>query len=303
MDEQSSQFYLTLPSNTVNPHNRFKSLDTFPDVSSGGINYRTPNTPATFTVDLPQRISLGLGWDVSLAEIIYPHSWYNVGGFEPGSSKDHSIIIHDLDSNYDTMIKLERGYYAEPQYLVNSINDFVFIALQRQKKPPPFKFGYDNSNRRVFVERMLNRLSGEAPKPKFSIRMARRLQYMLGFEDDDLTRFCDSELNAPLVKAKYPPDMRAGFEALFVYCDLVSNQIIGSTMAPLLRVVPVEGNPDDVVSRVYNLPHYVPVQKTDFDSVEINIKDDLNQPVKFLYGKVIVKLHFKKRKIFPFQFF
>jgi hypothetical protein len=54
-----SQFYLTLPSNA--------SMKYYPD-----------NTMAKYTTTLSNRIELDGDWEVGLAEIIYPCSWYNV---------------------------------------------------------------------------------------------------------------------------------------------------------------------------------------------------------------------------------
>ena len=83
---------------------------------------------------------------------------------------------------------------------------------------------------------------------------------------------------------------------MYVYCDIVEPQIVGDCLTPLLRVVNVEGNHDDVLVKSFDFPHYVPVSKRELSTIEINIKDDANRFVGFRYGKVVVKLHFRKRK-------
>jgi hypothetical protein len=55
-----SQFYLTLPSNAVSTKDKKK-----PSLNS-------------FRVQLAQRVKLVGQWEVALAEISYPHSWFNV---------------------------------------------------------------------------------------------------------------------------------------------------------------------------------------------------------------------------------
>ena len=55
----SNLFYLTLPSNN--------SMDYFPD-----------NTLTHFTTRLPQMKDLDRSWEIGLAEIQYPYSWYNI---------------------------------------------------------------------------------------------------------------------------------------------------------------------------------------------------------------------------------
>ena len=55
----ATDFYLTLPSNA--------SMKMYPD-----------NTLAHYITDLPQRIDLTGEWECGLADIQYPHTWYNV---------------------------------------------------------------------------------------------------------------------------------------------------------------------------------------------------------------------------------
>ena len=133
------------------------------------------------------------------------------------------------------------------------------------------------------------------PDRKFEVRLGTKISYMLGFTKDDLSVLLKK--TTPGCRAKYPVDLRAGFDSMYVYCDLVRNQMVGDTLAPLLRVVPVEGKFEDNIYREYNSPHYLPLVKMEFDSISIAIKDDKNRNVPFLAGKVTVKLHFRKRKI------
>lgn len=129
---------------------------------------------------------------------------------------------------------------------------------------------------------------------------SRQLQYMLGFDEDP-----NSEnpryFTEPESVAKYPCDLMSGFYALFVYCDLVENQIIGNVRAPLLRIVPTDGSFGDFVTVTFPTPHYVNILKKQFSTVEINIKDDKGDYVPFDFGKCILKLHFRKKRPIPLQ--
>ena len=40
----------------------------------------------------------------------------------------------------------------------------------------------------------------------------------------------------------YPVDLTAGWHTMFVYCDLVQNEILGDTQTALLRAVPLGDN-------------------------------------------------------------
>ncbi len=87
-----------------------------------------------------------------------------------------------------------------------------------------------------------------------------------------------------------------GFYSLYVYCSLVEPQIVGNVMAPLIRSVHINGNYGDIIEKLYQTPHYVPVVAKEVDRIEIDIKGDDNQSVPFQFGKTVVKLHFRKKR-------
>ena len=82
---------------------------------------------------------------------------------------------------------------------------------------------------------------------------------------------------------------------MYVYCDVASHAIIGDTKTPLLRVCNVVGKHGDVVRHSYDQPHYVPVGRREFDTIEIAINNELGEPMPFEYGKSVVTLHFRRR--------
>ena len=70
---------------------------------------------------------------------------------------------------------------------------------------------------------------------------------------------------------------------MYVYCDLLEHVTVGDTKAPLLRIVDKPKKEQDVnVHKVFNPVHYVPLQKKNFDTIEINIMTDTGQPVPCL---------------------
>lgn len=94
--------------------------------------------------------------------------------------------------------------------------------------------------------------------------------------------------------AQYPFDLRAGIDSLYIYCDIILPQLVGNTREQLLRIVAVTGEFGEIIDSVFVSPHYVPVLKKQFSTVDISIKTDRNRPIAFQFGKTIVKLHFRK---------
>ena len=72
---------------------------------------------------------------------------------------------------------------------------------------------------------------------------------------------------------------------------------VGDTKAPLLRIVQVSGKSGERVQVVYDKPIYIRLQKKNFDSFEIDIRNDSGEPIPFEYGKVIVTFHFRLSRI------
>ena len=91
-------------------------------------------------------------------------------------------------------------------------------------------------------------------------------------------------------------DITGGISSLFVYCDLLEHVPVGDVEAPLLRVVSAQGKNGETINRTYEKPRYIPLQKKNFDSVEIFIRDDLGNLIPFESGKLTVTLHFRRAK-------
>ena len=125
-------------------------------------------------------------------------------------------------------------------------------------------------------------------KPGYHITLSEHLAYMLGFKSPFLEK--------QITMGQYPPDMRGGIDSLFVYCDIVSPQVVGDSMQHLLRILPVGGKYGDIINHVFVSPHYMDVLQKDFSSISISIKTDRDLPVPFKFGKTILKLHFRRKQ-------
>ena len=90
--------------------------------------------------------------------------------------------------------------------------------------------------------------------------------------------------------------MDQGFDTIYVYTDVVESRIVGDSVAPLLRALPVGGSHGETVSDRFTNIHYVPLMYSHFKSIEIDIRDDTGRRVPFEYGRVTVTLHFRRRR-------
>jgi len=280
-----TDFYLTLPSNTP-------SLE---------------NKTSNFSVHLPSKLNLEGKWEVALVEIQYPHSWNNVFGSTANVLADnwidvvfkndfiatvyvppgHYATIHDLLAGieygkHNTQESLMNGYkQLRKKPKENSKKQFQLLPTHIKDVLDGFFFTFDDTIKRVRFKKWDSKVK--------NIEISEKLQYMLGFEHRNF--YQDKQLG------KYMPDLRGGFYSLYIYCSLVEPQIVGNVTAPLLRNVHIEGQYGDIVEKIYHSPHYVPVIAKEVDRIEIDIKDDKNQSVPFQFGKTVVKLHFRKKRM------
>ena len=121
------------------------------------------------------------------------------------------------------------------------------------------------------------------------VTLSSDLASIMGFSSREMT-FSEERKH----KGKVAVDPNRGFKSLYVYCDAAEAIPVGDIKAPLLRVVDAAGNFGDTIHRLYATPQYVPVSKNEFNTVEIDIRDDTGRPVPFEFGKVIATLHFRR---------
>jgi len=261
----SDQFYITLPSNTLEE-----------------------NTASNFRNILPQRIRLEGEWEVGLAEIIYPNSWNHL--------TDDAYIDYEYHDGHKGRINLTPGFYNSRDELFSMITGQILHYSVDNVDVRSIEIGFDNDRKRViaFVHNY----------DMISLTLSKELAFLLGFTNENIyydTRppsVKQMETEGTTVVAKYMMVPLPSFhEAIYVYSSIVEDQVIGNTMAPLLRIVDIQGKHGDIICKTYDSPHYVPVLLKDIVQIEINLKTDMNEFLLFKFGKVVVKLHVRRKNV------
>lgn len=280
----NDQFYLTLPSNS-------------------STIYYPNNTVANYKTHLPKTVQLPGVWEAAVVEVHFPCSFLTV---------DDNMTIYVYRTN-----EVRPSYAGE---LLNPENkklpfkrdmkvDGLQIYKQSRVKPgvvtakiPPGN--YTSVGEVIDVinshENLVDLASFEYDGKKVEIKlkddvdqieMSHRLALQLGFDpgEDDLKK------NNKSVR---PANMLLGLPAhMYIYCDIVEAQLIGDTMAPLLQIINI-----DTANYVYGAnrfvqfssPHYVPLMKSSFENIEIDLRDNTGELLPFHFGTSCVKLHFRK---------
>jgi hypothetical protein len=229
--------------------------------SNSSMKVYTENSCAKYTTKIPENIDLNGDWEVALSEIIYPNKMVHV--------------VNGLDCIIRTIV---RGALNEALQLPDEDYDDPATLMEDliKVKGNYFKITYDEKT---------NEIEMNCNHPYASMVFSKTLASVLGFKH---TSFERGKVYRGKVCMGVDPSM------MYVYCDLIEHVIVGDTRAPLLRTFGMEKSTNDVVHRNFPNPVYVPVQKKQFDTVEVNIMQDTGEPMPFASGKSLVLLHFRR---------
>jgi hypothetical protein len=295
-------FYVTLPSNSS------KSLKLFPD-----------NSMTDFTIQLASSLNFDVPYEVALVEMSYRHAWYVPVG----------KLFIDLkgDNNYDTInLKMFDGegvdkfitrlnsdikdYYIRKFY--NERYEIGQKILQGEKIDNKLQLPltqYDVENIYLRDSDVINEISDSLQlktTPKFSY-INRRILVVSAFNagakfTGNICKILNVPptwlvgLNKTYTSGEIFDEQPAITQVLYVYTDIIDYQLVGDYYSPLLRNIVVDSEFLKTVWAHYDNPHYVKLNKTEINQINISIKDDNEDSIKFKDGKVVIKLHFRPIK-------
>lgn len=123
------------------------------------------------------------------------------------------------------------------------------------------------------------------------IEITDQLAYILGLESPVLMQ---SE-----TLAKFPPDMKGGVSTFFIYTPgLIEPVVIGDVTAPILRMVAIKGNRDDVIEEIYTPIQYHKILTKEISEIFVEIRTISGELMPFAYGTSTLVLHFCKMSYF-----
>ena len=312
MLSQSSSFYITLPSNG--------SKDVYPN-----------NKPNSYKNHFPRALQLEGDWEVALSEVSYPGTTMSMAkpvkiqilifrhdtlgklkGVRTKSPDDLEYIrfqipleynlpneghtftlIEGDDDNVESIdsivIEIPVGKY-NPKSLVDKFQQTLAVELadlQASAQTPVGKL------MELRFDETKNRLSSLAFYPNLIIY----------YKVDDAARLFGLPL---LTDMNYSADVHIGtyefpfaplggiIKSLYIYTDIIDNDLVGDALVPLLRTVDVLDDADAIVHKAFDLSYYKRVIRSVVPSIEIQVNSEMGDLVSFDSGEVICLLHFRK---------
>lgn len=231
------------------------------------------NKTCNFKTQLANRMELHGEWQAALVELHYPNTVAQV-------TEGENEIILQTDRMTD-ILSVKPGCYPNKKEFLNAVGNA--LALIDNNIRPGKSFEEDADGRISFQPFM----PAEDGKVYFSPRLA----LQLGLEGHG-----PFPANQKLYGVK-PVDMSLGIPPqLFIYLDILSDQIIGHTRAPLLRTVPVDTKAQYGSMSIVHCDHpiYFDLSTKSFDTIQTYIRDHAGRLVPFDFGTLTLLVHFRK---------
>lgn len=271
--------------------------------SNGSPKVYKENKTSNFKIQLPERLDLHGHWQVALLEINYPNTCFNVQHGEnwirlyedrrPAISNEtideeeeeevnlalnEDWHAHEHLENYwreVTCIEVKPGFYPSAEALELSIGNLGSSFL---KMDPNGTWSF-------------KRLVHEDTTGDLCLFYAPRLALQLGLPT-----------NGPFgkkgeVKPIRETDIKLGLPTqMFVYMDIVSEQIVGHMRAPLLRSLPtnMDGKFGTTTTYRFDTPVYQDLKTKSFDTIEVHIRTCTGDFMPFHHGTATLLCHFRK---------
>ena len=264
-----SHFYMTLPSNS--------SMDHHPR-----------NTVAQFTTALSQNIELDGDWEVGLAEISMPTTWYNITS---------NMTLFELN---DESFNIPVGYYPSVKEVLENMVHVINGNHVHEKA----KFEIVRQiTRNVSVYNLKDDQIGflfNSIKEEVGIVLPRKSRMTI---NDDLamilvgSKFVVQNNNSSqhiVAKGRRGTTLQKTLPLAYIYCDIIEPSFVGDTKVQLLRTVNVDPSTNSTVTHIFTKPVYIPLQKKHFNSIEINIMTSTGEAIPFAPGHSVVTLHFRR---------
>ena len=236
------------------------------------LDYFPHNKISHFITRLPAPLELKGEWEVGVTEFIYPHIWNNV-------LERKNEFEYNTGTGIVKKAKIPYGYYETPSDIIK--------WMHYQDFKNTISIIYNKPNRKV----KLSITSGA------KITLSQGLAESLGFAPGDYANEEEPtrENILKVFEGTNVADPNYDLKLLYIYSDIIEPQIVGHTVAPLLRVITVKGKDGDMIHETFDRPHYLPISRKNFQTIETVIRTHTGNLVPFERGQLIVKLHFRQK--------
>ena len=211
-----------------------------------------------------------------MTSISYPHSWYDVD--EDGGAITYQFSPEELPKSFTLPKTIVNGRKGALPRKLDAASGFKLIFTWN-----------------IVDETMQVHLDNDRVAPNWTIGATGRLATVLGWHEMKITPDSFLPAGATAYKGTQPIDA-SPIKQLFVYTDIIDNQLVGDANAPLLRRVPTKQFFPFICNFDFVNKEYHKVNTTLINTIEIDIRDDIGEPIPFETGHVHITLHFRQKR-------
>ena len=281
-----NQFYIHLPSDS--------SFGVYPD-----------NTIAKFSTKLARTIELDGDYEVGLSEILFPADYYNIDN----RSEDYTfgikqiVLLEDNEKTQETYFikrKIESALYYSKSEVISKIYSQINRDISERNIPATIMIDLDSSGRvTIVISRYgptISVTTEQGATVSMFFELSEQFSKRLGF-DKKVSISLD---NTNPLRADHKFDLHMGKKLMYIYSDVVSYSLVGDVSVPLLRACSLpEPSTNNTIHLSFPDVHYKPVQKSQFDTIDISINTEEGLLMPFQSGKVLITLHFRRALKLP----
>lgn len=240
--------------------------------SNASSKYFPNNTLSEYTVKLPQRLDLSKGkWEIGLEEIMFYKSWYNLKDASIAYYKE-GILVH--------IVHFPDGFFETASSFIKHLNDTTEKQL-----PKHFQFRYNSVSRKCTLACKFIRY--------YNVVISNSLVNIIGKLPNPEKTVVDNGIGYSIYNFKSTLKLEPIFN-IMVYSDIAAENVVGDVESPLLRAVPVEKSYWKMQASIFTRIQYVPVSKSQVESISIYIYTDYGEKVPFEDGRVICTLDLRQ---------
>lgn len=248
-------------------------------MSNSSLTIYPNNKTSSFTVSLPQKITLPGKWKVAVVEVHYNYNFYNIS-----KGSNQIKLVQKAEGNaiekFTSTFEIKCGYYKCIDDVITCLNRTIIDNSRTENDV----FSFDKSVDRCIVN------FNEKRHPIENLFLQERLSMQLGFYP-----------NTNIMKYPVSPhccNIRFGIpDQMMIYTDIIEPTFISHEKAYVIKIVNTQAKNLDFGDACYvefKQWHYMNVQKREFDSISIDIRDHTGNFMPFQHGIFTIKLHFKK---------
>jgi len=208
------------------------------------MDFNANNTAAQFMTKLTEVVELEGNWEVGLMEILLPSRAHNVDetGFH--------YSLHYEDGLIDRFV-MHSGTYTTQSRVVRELRSIG-------KRDNVSMINWENlTNRQRITFTIANSSTSSDAIDNAAIELttSEDLGALIGFDLSKTYTAAESTTHT----GERPPKLTAGFENVYVNCDVLEHVLVGDTKTPLLCILHRKGSDYGSEHIVFNPVQYVPV--------------------------------------------